>query len=427
MRLFINVAFLLFITTTVFAQKDSLNSKRVDQKTLHHYYQKEWKRLISLGTEALRQDIDFKYLRYRMGIAQYELGHYNKAIPHFRKVEQETMSDTLLQEYQYYSYLFAGRERDARISVEKMTPKLRQKVGYQKFRLLNDISFDVGAKFSALSDSVGHMPILSLGMSHQIGSRLKYTHHFTYLTQNYLGLQYNQFEYYGKAEIALAKALYLVGAFHYTGLDGMTSNTFQDTTMPFEMTIESRTSQTGLVGLLGFGGNIGPLRWKAYGSVSNWRNTTIITPFPQTPFPPPTSPPRITQQSRSFAVQYGLELDYTLEVNKNIWYSFGGHFALQHQLGVATPVWGLRAYGQLAPKMGLGLNFMQANTTFFVANDAAFSSNTIGTLNAQVGATFNYQITPKLNWYMNYTYENRKTDNFDFDYHILFTGLKFRL
>jgi len=300
---------------------------------------------------------------------------------------------------------------------------------FQKFRFLDDIHLTVGGKFSALTDSVGHMPFVTVGMSHQLGTRFKYSHHFTFLTQNYLGLQYNQYEYYGKAELALAKSLQLVGAFHYTGLTG--NVTSHDSIFIGEVRMDKNVTQTGLVGLLGFQGDIGALRWKAYGSIASWRSTTTTEGRLILPFPPPFRPPAdttFTEQTMTFASQFGLELDYTIEVSKKMWFSVGGHFAAQLQRGRGmTPVWGVRAYAQLSPKVGFGVNFMQANTTYFVANDAAYTSNTVGTLNAQVGATFNYQITPRLNWYINYTYENRRTDNFNFDYHSTFTGLKFKL
>jgi tetratricopeptide (TPR) repeat protein len=428
MKYIIKIVLFLLIGSIVQAQ-DVLDSKKVNQKSLHHYYQKEWGPLIELGNKAIKSDIDFKLLRYRMGIAHYELGHYNNALSNFKKVAKETLIDTTLQEYLYYSYLSAGRTQDARVYAEKMDRSVRQKVGFQKFRLLDDIHLTVGGKFSALIDSVGHMPFVTLGMSHQIGTRFKYSHHFTFLTQNYLGLQYNQYEYYGKAEIALAKSLQLVGAFHFTGLAG--NVTTSDSIFLGEVRFDKKVTQTGLVGLLGFQGDIGPLRWKAYGSIANWSTTTetqgrlILASRP--PFPPPPDTTFLVQ-TMNLAMQFGLELDYTIEVSKKVWFSVGGHFAAQLQRGRRmTPIWGVRAYAQVSPKAGFGVNFMQANTTYFLVNDAAYTSNTIGTLNAQVGATFNYTITPKLNWYINYTYENRKTDNFNFDYHSTFTGLKFKL
>jgi len=379
-----------------------------------------------MGNQAIKAGIDFSYLRYRMGIAHYELGHYNAATTHFRLVERASLQDTILQEYLYYSYLFGGRIADARLYTERMDQQVKQRLGYQQYRFIDEIDLTIGGKFSNTTDSVGHMPFVTLGMSHQLGTRFKYTHHFTFLSQNFLGLRYQQYEYYGKAEVALMRGLQIKGAFHYTAVNGNTR--YRDSILVGELEFNRRVTQQGVVGLLGVQGNVGRLKWNAYGAYSSW--TTEITTNGRvlsSLFPLPISDTTFFNQTVETAWQYGAGIDYRLPLNKKSWMEFGGHLALQHQGQNVTPIWGLKAYGQINPKMGIGVEFLQANTTYFLVNDAAFNSNAIGTLNAQIGATFNYQLTPKLNWHINYTYENRKEDNFNFDYHILLTGLKFRL
>lgn len=420
----INIVIICLLTVGVYGQ-DTLTSKRVDQKTLHHYYQKEWKPLIQLGNRALKSDIDFKYLRYRMGIAHYELGHYNQALLHFELVAKESLIDTTLQEYLYYSYLLSGRAADARLYAASMEEHLQKKIGFQKNRFLNDVIINVGAKFSNRTDSVGHMPFVSIGMSHQFGERFKYTHEFSFLTQNFMGLQYNQYEYYGKAELALMKALQLVAAFHYVGLDGKSSSQIQ--ALLGEMQVDKRITQTGLVGLLGLQGNIGGLGYKMYGAISNWKTSEVgRVRLASSPFSSGIDT-TFHGSSDQLAIQYGLELNYRIPTGKATWVSLGGNFALQHQGEQLASIWGATAYAQLTPKMGIELKFLQANTTYFLANEAAYVSNALGTLNAQIGATFNYQVMPKINWFANYTYENRQNNNFNFNYHTFFTGIKFRL
>lgn len=429
MRWMILGMFLLLLGSTTVAQ-DTLNSKRVDQKTLHYYYQKEWKPLITLGRKARRQNIDFKYLRYRMGIAHYELGNYNYALPHFKAAEKQTLQDTILEEYLYYSYLLGGREADARLYAGTLDAAGRKRLGFQLFRWVDEAHLTVGAKFSDLTDSVGHMPFVTVGLSHQLGTRFKYSHHFTFLSQNYQGLQYNQYEYYGKAELALYDALQLYAAMHFTGMRGR--SLFSNGVPMGELRFEQNVQQTGTIALFGLQGNIGALQWKAYGSYSDWVAKTTTTGRFSPLFPPPPGaplPPDTTffEQTVDEVWQYGIDLNYRVGLSQTQWLSFGGHVSLQHQGKVINPIWGVRAYGQITPKMGLELEFLQANATYFLVNDAAFVSNTIENLNAQVGLTFNYQISPKWNWYVNYTYENRQSNNFNFNYHILFTGLKFRL
>jgi len=423
---------IVLMGATAYAQ-DTLNYKWVNSKSLHYYYQKEWNPLLDIGKESIRSGLDFKYLRYRMGIAHYELGHYANALRHFRKVEQQSLTDTILQEYIYYSYLLGGRLSDARLYTEKMEPSVRERLGFKKFRIVDAIHLNVGTKISASPDSVGHMPFFIVGLTHKLGTRFTFYHHFSFLTQNYLGLRYNQYEYYAKAQLALSRGLQLTAAFHYTGVKGAQKQEFWTNMPPLEA--NKQLTEQGLVGLLGLQGDIGAVKWKAYGAFSHWQNSTsttisAISPPPGMP-PPPFADTTFSASQRTIAIQAGLELDYRLALSKKMWLSIGGHIAAQLKRGegrpAIAPVWGGRLYWQANEKLGVGLRFLQANTTYYVAEDAFFTSNTIGTVNAQLGATLNYQVSPKLNWFFDYTYENRKTETFNFDYHILSTGIKFKL
>ena len=413
-------------TGGVYAQ-DSLNSVKVENKTLHFFYQKEWKSLIQLGKKSIAQGIDFKALNYRVGIAYYELGKYNEALVYFTKVEKETILDVVLQEYIYYSCLLGGRVADARLYAAKMDVSVKEKVGFKTFRILDAVHLDGGTKLSSLPDSVGHMPLFSFGLSHRLGNRFKLYHHFSFLTQKYQGLTYNQYEYYAKAEIALNQGLQLFGAFHYTGLEG---GSLVEIDSFIRLDVINDLKVNGLVGLLGLKGNIGNLKWKTSASFSNWVNQKTTTihyiSSPAGPFVGIDDSVK-TENTKTVALQFSLDLDYKFPINKISWFSLGGQFSLQSKSKELKPIWGLRAYYQANDKLAFGLHFLQAQTTYYHTDDAYLTSNTLGVVDAQIGATFRYQIIPQINWYIDYTYEKRNNGNLNFDYHILSTGLKFTL
>ena len=57
----------------------------VDAQTYSLWQKKDWNGLIAAGKKALKADIDFYYLRVRMGIAYYEKKNYHMALLHFEK------------------------------------------------------------------------------------------------------------------------------------------------------------------------------------------------------------------------------------------------------------------------------------------------------------------------------------------------------
>ena len=112
--LIMTVTLLLWLANIASAQ-EKLNTMEVDRQSYALYEQQQWKPLIALARSAMKQDIDFYYLWYRLGIAYYELKKYRQAIPCFENVLQQSPDDRTAQEYLYYAYLFAGRQEDARM------------------------------------------------------------------------------------------------------------------------------------------------------------------------------------------------------------------------------------------------------------------------------------------------------------------------
>ena len=68
-----------------------------------------------MGKIALKQDMDFYYLRMRMGIARYNQKKYRQACGHFKHALELNQADPLALEYLYYSLLFSGQSEQAGI------------------------------------------------------------------------------------------------------------------------------------------------------------------------------------------------------------------------------------------------------------------------------------------------------------------------
>ncbi len=126
MKKYIIILFFVFQgIVSSFGQK-ALNFPTVDRESYQLYLAKDWKGVVKLGNKALAADIDFYYLRMRMGIAYYQQKRYAQAAKHFAYVYKENVGDPVLSEYLYYSYLLSGQYRDARML--KATFKSKQKM-----------------------------------------------------------------------------------------------------------------------------------------------------------------------------------------------------------------------------------------------------------------------------------------------------------
>ena len=117
---------ILGISRLSYGQK--LTVAEVDKKTYDYYLDENWKELKKLGNEALKQGIDFFYLRTRLGLAYYNTKQYRKAAIHFRKALSWYPKDDFSLEYLYYCYLYGGQTADAYKLIGDMSPKLRNKL-----------------------------------------------------------------------------------------------------------------------------------------------------------------------------------------------------------------------------------------------------------------------------------------------------------
>ena len=114
------------------AISQELNIINVDSITYIQFANHQYDSLKKTGKEALAQNIDFYYLRMRLGIVYYEDKNYEKALLHFTKANNMNLADTINQEYLYYSYLFSGRTEEANLFAQKLSIYLQNKIEYKQ-------------------------------------------------------------------------------------------------------------------------------------------------------------------------------------------------------------------------------------------------------------------------------------------------------
>ncbi|MDP4267353.1 MAG: hypothetical protein Q8880_07960 [Bacteroidota bacterium] len=229
------------------------NYTKVEAESIDLYNSAKWKGLIRLSENSINLGLDYYLLRYRTGIAYLNLQNYRKAAIHFENAYWFNPGEEKLLENMYYSYLWAGRDYDAKVLRKKLPDEMKERLKIKNGKFVESISLESGLGLSndptanqisldqknknnwkhifAQYDLTGNTHYVSLGFKHNIFSWLSFNHSFLYMTidktrqilfydsinsynknDNY---KLKQTEYYVNSDIVLNKGLVLTPAFHY--------------------------------------------------------------------------------------------------------------------------------------------------------------------------------------------------------------------
>ncbi len=230
--------------------QERLSTLEVDRQSYSLYEQQQWKPLIKLAKSARKQGIDFYYLQYRSGIANYELKKYRQAIPFFESVVDQAPADKTALEYLYFAYLFSDRPEDARVLSLQFDPSFTEHLnagdaGFldglgaeYKHYLFDDFTApNIGAATGLEQKVRKSLHYTSLNLTHYTIKRFSLFHAFSYLwglnrvydaTRLVTAFDENlrQFQYYIAGNWHLGKGLDMTLGGHYvrTILEGLNPN-----------------------------------------------------------------------------------------------------------------------------------------------------------------------------------------------------------
>jgi len=142
-RVILLIIFFKFIVYQGFSQTFD-TFKTVDEYTYRYYIEQKWDSLIYVSEHALKNKIDYYYLRMRTGIAFYELKKYRKATEHFEKVLYFNSTDETALEYLYFSYLYSGKNEQAKALTKKFPAHLKEKLNLNKTQLIDELYIEGG-------------------------------------------------------------------------------------------------------------------------------------------------------------------------------------------------------------------------------------------------------------------------------------------
>jgi hypothetical protein len=142
-------SFLIFILffTEVAKPGTKLDFVTVDKLTYQCFNEQKWDSVIIVGKKALRQGIDYYYLRVRMGISYFVKKEYFPAVVHLNKAREFNSGDPVITDYLYRSYLLINRNDEAELIKAKRT-KGENDTANTRNRFVEEVSFEVGYSLS---------------------------------------------------------------------------------------------------------------------------------------------------------------------------------------------------------------------------------------------------------------------------------------
>lgn len=215
------IVFLFMVQIAIHAQKTN-DFSAIDSLTYGYYLNGSWDSLIQLGNYAISQDIDYKFLRQRMGFAYFSGSHYGKAQKQFTKAISFDSFDTFTLEYLYLSFLYDGNEDGASVIAGKMNKATRKSLGVSLFKPVESIEAEYNFKYAG-TDLRSHPRYFNIGFSSRLGSRVSLFQMFSNFTQT-ITVRYpgsdeyftdTQPEYYALLKFSFSPYLKLKAGYHY--------------------------------------------------------------------------------------------------------------------------------------------------------------------------------------------------------------------
>jgi hypothetical protein len=268
-------------------------------------YNGEYQKLIQIGEAAISNGTDFFFLRYRLGIAYFNLANYRMAAYHLEKSLAYNSDDEGCLKYLYYSYLYSGRTTDASYLTTKMSDYVKSQIHYKTKYLSsiyvesgvsksNNINKTIAADINGPLDIYGETDLNSdifyghIGLKHEISPRISIYHGFSYLnidkrrifslflrdtTFNYSAIQN---EYYINADIQLKSGLKLTPAFHFIHVSSDNYN-FSKDSLPYNRRIStSKLNVSNYVLSLALSKDYKKITTAIFASYSNLNNAKQI-------------------------------------------------------------------------------------------------------------------------------------------------------
>ncbi len=216
---FIIIILLLF--PVVLKAQDTLTFRSADSITYNYYLTGDWDQLIETGKQAIAQNIDFKWLRQRMGYAYLVKQDYYASQKQYEKALAFDENDTITHEYLYYCGLYTGNSAYARFHAEKLTNDLKKKLGIHAFNPIASIDLEYNYKYNN-SNTRSNPSFYRGGVYTQTGYRISIYQSASNYKQTVDSILIKQPDYFALINWSVSSHVSLSLAYHHlnTSLDG---------------------------------------------------------------------------------------------------------------------------------------------------------------------------------------------------------------
>lgn len=229
--------------------QDATSFREINTETYRHFLSGEWDSVIFVGKMALKQDVDYYYLRLRMGIAFYNQKKYRQSEKHFKHALEFNNADPVTLEYLYFALLLSGQEDRASMVRKHFKGKLASKLPPEKGKFFDhlgaDFLYEKGVNEDLLADPGGlfpttgqgvqsltrHFSNTSLSISNRVAPGFRINHAYTYLSKvsyqyyndglyllNIQDQHVYQHQYYISPVITLGSGFSFAPMFHILGV-----------------------------------------------------------------------------------------------------------------------------------------------------------------------------------------------------------------
>ena len=175
--------------TTLTKLNNSLNFQYVDSVSYQYYLAGNWNELIKTGKDAIRQQIDYKRLRQRMGYAYFMKADYYLAMAQYEAALTFDKTDLDTRAYLYYCGLNTGDESYARFQAAKLPIEIQKKLGIKPFKIVDAADVEYNYKTNDCKTKTSSYQIRSnpnyyrLGFSTKLNNQLSLYQAFSSYSQ----------------------------------------------------------------------------------------------------------------------------------------------------------------------------------------------------------------------------------------------------
>jgi hypothetical protein len=201
--------------------QESIGYLETDSLTYQFYKDGNWDKVIEIGKLAIEQNVDFKWLRQRMGYAYFAKGDYYASQKEYETALKFDENDPDTREYLYYCGLNTGNLAYARFHAGKLPEEVKNRLGINAVNPIASVDLEYNYKTNN-SGSRSNPSYFRGGLYSQLGYKLSVYQSASNYKQTVDSTLIKQPDYFALVNWSVNSHTSLSLAYHHlnTSLDG---------------------------------------------------------------------------------------------------------------------------------------------------------------------------------------------------------------